>query len=64
MKSLNPGHTIRMQIWLDTDRRKNVSCLCKTANNEIDWVETMLRADNVGQFGTENLTNVAPRVGC
>ena len=34
-------------------------CLCKTANNEIDWVETMLAADNAGQFGGENLTNVA-----
>ena len=34
-------------------------CLCKTANNEIDWVETMLGADNAGQFGGENLTNVA-----
>ena len=33
-------------------------CLCKTANNEIDWVETMLGADNAGQFGDENLTNV------
>ena len=35
-------------------------CLCKTANNEIDWVETRLDADNAGQFGDENLTNVAP----
>ena len=33
-------------------------CLCKTANNEIDWVETMLGADNAGQFGDKNLTNV------
>ena len=47
---------MRMQIWLD--RRKNMPCLCKTANNEIDWVETRLDADNARQFGDENLTNV------